>query len=135
MSAFSTYLENLIIEATLRNGSISGISSRYLALFTDVTVIAELEASDFTNEVSGASYIRKSVNFDIPVDGVTQNTADIVWPTALENWGTIGYAAVCDTLANGTGNILYYGALSTPKVISTNDQFKFNAGDYDITVD
>lgn len=135
MSAFSTYLEDKIIEITLRQDATwVPPTNLYLALFDENALVAELEDSDFTNEISGGDYIRKEIVFTVPTDGVTSNTADIDWPIATGTWGTITYAAVCDSSVLGNGNILYYGALSTPKLIAIDDSFSFALGDYDITV-
>lgn len=135
MTAFSTYLEDKIIEMTLRqDGTWSPPTNLYLALFDDITTVGELESSDFAHEISGGSYTREEIIFTPPVDGVTSNTADIDWTIATAIWGTITYAAVCDSSVVGNGNILYYGALSTPKLIAIDDSFSFALGDFDVTV-
>lgn len=103
----------------------------YLALFTTAT------ADDGTGtEVSGGSYARQAVTFGAPsqVSGAAQisNSADVTYPVATANWGTITHAAVCDA-AEG-GHFLYHGALTTPRTLNTNDQMKFETGDLKISL-
>jgi hypothetical protein len=37
--------------------------------------------------------------------------------------------------ASTSGNMLFHGALTVSKTIDTNDIFRINAGDLDITID
>jgi hypothetical protein len=90
-------------------------------------------------EVSGGAYARVArnpldANWDATsgTDGHTANTADITFPTATANWGTITHVGIFD--ASSGGNLLFYGALTTSKAVNTGDTFKFSAGDLDITL-
>lgn len=138
MTAFSNYLEDNIIDITLR-GQPWTAPSVFVALFTDAASLAELEEGTLTNEIStaGTDYARQAVAFTPSANGATQNTADVDFPQAIGTWGTVRYAAIIDTndAVTPTGNILYYGQLSVDKIINTNDTFKFNLGDLDVTVD
>ena len=40
--------------------------------------------------------------------------------------------AIVDALT--AGNVLFHGALTTPRIVLDGDTFKFNAGDIDITL-
>lgn len=58
------------------------------------------------NEFNGASYARMAVSFDSPTQqasGTAQvkNDADILSPTALENWGNLTHIAVFDSQTGG----------------------------------
>lgn len=133
----STYLENAIVELTVRGGSYSA-TTVYVALFTDAANLTELEAGILTNEVTSTSsaYIRKLATFTIPVDGAADNTVEIAFPEATAIWGNIRYAAIIDNddAVGVTGNILYFGQLTDDKQINSTDVFRFNLGDLNITV-
>ena len=60
------------------------------------------------------------------------NTAAIEYPTATANYGTVVAVGIFD--ASSSGNLLAYANLTSSKVVSTGDVFRFNAGDLDITL-
>ena len=60
------------------------------------------------------------------------NTAAIEYPTATANYGTVVAVGVLD--ASSSGNLMAYANLTSSKVVSTGDVFRFNAGDLDITL-
>jgi hypothetical protein len=130
MAEFATYFENAIINL-MRNTAFTQISA-YVALFTDVATDAELEAGTLTNEVSGGAYARQLAGLSAPSDGASENGADITFPQATADWGTIKYVALMD--AESVGNVLMWSQLDATKVINNGDTFKFNAGDLDVTV-
>ena len=135
MSAFSDYLEGKIAQFIFKNNVESFTSpgdSLYVALFTAAT---GLEANNPTNEVVGGSYARQQVVSAgwTQTGGVVENAADIEFPVASASWGEVSHLAVMD--ASPSGNVLYWGALTTPRVIENSDQFKINAGDLTLTHD
>ena len=126
MSDISDYLEAALLNAVLRNTAYSSPAAVYLALFTSPTT----DAGGGT-EVTGGSYARQAVTFGAPTVVSTSqqcaNSADITFPIATANWGTVTHAAVCDALTSG--HLLFHGALSVQRIVNTNDQIKFEAGD------
>ena len=130
MAELSDYMENKIIEV-MRATSFTAAAA-YVALFTSTATEAELEAGTLTNEVSGGAYARQLAGLSAPSDGVTSNAADITFPTATADWGTVTHVALMD--AATTGNVLMYSALDASKVVNSGDTFKINAGDLDVTV-
>lgn len=129
MSEFSTYLENKIIDHMLRNQSYTPPATVYVALFTADN---GLEGGIITGEVSGGAYARQSVTLSAASDGESSNSADITFPQATADWGTITHVALMD--ASTGGNVLMYSALDASKTVNNGDTFKINAGDLDITV-
>ena len=126
--SISNYLENKILDATLRNVAYTSPATVYLALFTtDPT-----DAGTGT-EVSGGSYARKAVTFGAASNGAVSNSADVLFDIATANWGTITHVGVYDALT--AGNLFYHGAVTTSKTINTDDQYKMPAGDLTITLD
>ena len=54
-------------------------------------------------------------NLSAPVNGVVTNTANINFEESTASWGTVTYFVIYDAEING--NLLMYGALSTPRVV------------------
>ena len=127
MAALSNYLENALINATLRNTSYTSPSTIYVGLFlTDPT-----DAGSGT-EVSGGSYARKAMTFGAPSNGASVNSAAVEFDQATGDWGTIPFFAIFD--ASTSGNMLYHGALTASKTIETGDVFKFATSSVSVTL-
>lgn len=138
MSAASDYLENKLLDHSLRYGTApyTGASTVYIGLFTsdDSTgaTAANLEAGTLTNEVSGNGYSRQSATFDAASGGSSSNSGNITFTASGGNWGTITHVAVMD--ASTTGNVLFYGALTTSKTIEDGDSFQIATGNLTISL-
>ena len=104
MSGITTYLENALENAVLRNTSYTSPATVYLALFT----VAPGVGGGGT-EVSGGSYARQAVTFSAPASGATSNSGAITFPTATANWGTVVAWGLFD--AATSGNLLLFGTL------------------------
>ncbi len=131
-NAMTNYLETKVLQFLLNNnaGSLSAPSTVYLALFTaDPT-----ETGSLSNEIgtSGTGYARQSVSFTTS-NNASANTSNIEFPAAQSSWGTITHIGIMD--ASTSGNMLFHGALTVSKTIDTNDIFRINAGDLDVTID
>jgi len=73
------------------------------------------------------------VNFDAAASGSAANTGNITFNQAQANYDTAGGAGNVVThvaiMDNSTGgNVLFYGALSVSKTVTTGDTFQINAG-------
>lgn len=127
MANFSNYLENALINATLRNTSYASPTTVYVGLFTtDPT-----DAGTGT-EVAGGSYARTAVTFGAPSNGVASNNADVTFPTATGSWGTVTHVGIHD--ASTTGNLLYHSSLTASKTVGTGDVFKITSGNLSVTL-
>lgn len=98
----------------------------YVALFT-----AAPDDTGGGTEVAGGSYARAAVtnndtNFPVPTVGISANANAITFAQATASWGTITHFAIFD--ASTSGNMLIWGALTTPKTVATNDTVSFSAG-------
>lgn len=127
MAEMSNYLENALINATLRATTYTAPATIYVGLFTSDPT----DAGSGT-EVSGGSYARQSATFTAPANGVTTSNADITFPQATANWGTVGWIGLFDALT--TGNLLYHTALDASKTIETGDIFKIASGNLSVTL-
>jgi len=127
MTAMSDYLENALINATLRGQTFTAPSTIYLALYTSDPTDLGTGA-----EVTGGAYARQPVTFGLPANGASSVAADVLFPIATAGWGTITHIGLFD--AASAGNLLYYGALTNTKSIAANDQLKVAAGDITVTL-
>ena len=127
MAAMSNYLENALINATLRNTAFTSPSTIYVGLYT-----SDPTDAGTGTEVSGGSYARKSITFGAPSNGVSVNNAAVEFDQATADWGTIGYFALLD--ASTGGNMLYHGQLTASKVIENGDVFKFATSSLSVTL-
>jgi len=127
MAEMSNYLENALINATLRNTSYTSPATVYLALYT-----SDPTDADTGTEVSGNAYERQSITFGSPSNGVSTNTAAIEFPQATGSWGTVSYIGIRD--ASTAGNLLYHTALDASKTIATGDVFRVAIGSLSVTL-
>ena len=127
MAEMSNFLENALINATLRNTTYTSVATVYVSLWTSDPT----DAGSGT-EVSGGSYARTAVTFAAPSNGVTTNSADVTFPTATASWGTVGWIGINDAVTSG--NLLYHSPLDTSKVIDSGDIFKIITGNLSVTL-
>jgi hypothetical protein len=127
MAEMSNYLENALINATLRNTSYTSPTTVYLALYTNDPTDA-----DTGTEVTGNAYARQAITFGAPSNGVTTNTAAIEFPQATGSWGTVTHIAIRDALTSG--NMLYHSPLDASKTIATGDVFRVAIGSLSVTL-
>ena len=123
----SNYLENALINVTLRATSYTAPTTVYVSLWTSDPT----DAGSGT-EVSGGSYARTSVTFAAPSNGATTNSADVIFPTATAAWGTVGWIGIND--AATSGNLLYHTPLDESKIIATGDILKIATGNLSVTL-
>jgi hypothetical protein len=127
MAEMSNYLENALVNATLRNTAYTSPSTVYLALYT-----SDPTDADSGTECSGTSYARQSITFGAPSNGVTTNSAAIEFPQAGGAWGTITHIGIRD--ASTSGNLLYHTPLDASKTIATGDVFRVAIGSLSVTL-
>ncbi len=127
MAEMSNYLENALINATLRNTSYTSPATVYVALYT-----TDPTDADTGTEVSGGSYARTAVTFGAPSNGVSTNSAAVEFPTCTSSWGTITHIGIRD--ASTSGNLLYHTALTASKPIDVDDIFRITTGNLSVTL-
>lgn len=127
MSEISNYLENALINGTLRGTTFTAPASVFVSLHT-----ADPTDAGSGTEVSGGSYVRQAATFGAPSNGVSTTTADITYPQATASYGTVSFIGIFD--ASTAGNLLYHTELDTAKTIDTGDIFKIAAGSLTVTL-
>jgi hypothetical protein len=138
MSQATDHTEDLILTGLVNGTAIQTSSGKpYIGLFTS----APSDTGGGT-ECSGGGYARIQVgstvngftqsNFTVN-GGTAQNDSEFKFADATANWGTVSHIGVFD--AETGGDLLVYGALTSPVAIETGDIFKVPANGYTITVD
>lgn len=128
MAELSNYLENKLLDHVLKNVSYTSPTTVYVGLFTtDPT-----DAGSGT-EVSGGSYARQPLSVTTASGGIVTSSADVTFPQATANWGTVTHIGLLDALTSG--NLLMHTALTTSKTIETDDIIKINSGNLTVTLD
>jgi hypothetical protein len=127
MSEISNYLENALINGTLRATTFTAPTTVYVSLHT-----ADPTDAGSGTEVSGGSYARQAATFGAPSNGASTTTADITYPQATAGYGTVTHIGIFDALT--TGNLLYHSPLNTSKTIDTGDIFKITSGSLTVTL-
>jgi hypothetical protein len=120
--AKSDFLETVILNHVLRNTSYASPATVYLALYT----VAEDDTGGAGTEVSGGSYARQLISFAAPIANQVANSADILFPVASADWGTVVHFGIRDAASGG--NLLYHAPLTASRTILTGDQLRFPAG-------
>ena len=156
MSAASNYLEDKLLDHTLRYGTApyTAPSTVYVALFADNGTDDAADALETgTNasagtgdwgyfEINNGSYARQSVTFaeaGTTTTGTIETNTPVSFPVATSNYDTAGatgqvvtHIAIMDQSSGG--NVLFYGALTTSKTVSSGDQFTVSTGNLSISL-
>jgi hypothetical protein len=136
MSSASDYLENKVLDHTLRVAAYTQPAGLFIGLFnnTSTATAANLEAGIITDETStsGTGYQRKAVTFSAAANGSATTSAVVTFDAATASWGTLTHIAILD--AQTGGNVLYWGELATAKTIATSDIFQINAGNLTVSL-
>lgn len=123
----SNYLENALINGTLRATSYTAPTTVYVGLYT-----SDPMDDNSGTEVSGGSYARVAVTFGAPSNGASTNSAAVEFAQATGSWGTVGWIGILDSLT--TGNLLYHTPLDVSKIIASGDIFKISTGSLSVTL-
>jgi hypothetical protein len=143
MAALSNYLENALVDHIMRATAYTAGTTRYVALFT-----AAPSDSGGGTEVSGGAYARAQLDASTTnwantqasgsgassgTGGATSNSSTITFPAPSgANWGSVTHFGIFD--ASTSGNLLFHGALTTPKTVNDGDPAPtFQAGSLVIT--
>lgn len=127
MAGFSDYLEQALLNATLRATAYTSPAKIYVALHT-----ADPTDDGSVGEVVGNGYARQEIAFSAPTsDGTAYkcvNSADVTFPDPTGNWGTITHLSLWD--ADTAGQCLYTlpDTNVTPKSYGINDVCVIRAG-------
>ena len=120
MSDKSTFARNAVVNALLRNTTLTGIAP-FVALYIGDPYGAGAEVSTV-----GTNYSRQSVTFSAPSNGATSSSNTISFGVASASYGgTVSHFALMDNSTGG--NILYADALTVAQTVNTGNEPKFAA--------
>lgn len=67
-------------------------------------------------------------------NGFIKNAFQLVFNTALSDWGWVSGIAIVDTATHGSGNMLMYAKLENPRYVYTGDNIKFDTNSLEISL-
>jgi hypothetical protein len=67
-------------------------------------------------------------------NGFIKNTSQIIFNTALTDWGWVSGIAILDNSIRGSGNLLMYSKLENPRYIYTGDNIKLDTNSLEISL-
>lgn len=124
-ATLSNYLINQIMLNITDQNDWTGPEATYVALFTSNP---NPDGSGTEVTTSGSAYSRQAITWSAVGGGNTaNNSADITFPAATSNWGTVTYAAIFDAVTSG--NLLCFAPLTSSTAVNTGNIFKFPATD------
>lgn len=143
MSAFSDYIEESILNATLRGTAMPTLpSTLYVGLATaaidESYVGATPYASTELDPATQTSYARATVTFGAPTAAAAgggmscSNDSTALFPQAGSAWGTISHFGIFDAATGG--NLIYAGALTTPETVTAKGTLEAATGQLVVTV-
>jgi hypothetical protein len=134
MANASDYLEQQIFNHIFRDDTFSKPSTIAIGLTLDIPS----DDGSYTEIPDANGYARYPNASGDAVWGAHNNTSsnsiDFEFDTATGDWGTASGVIITDNAGWGAGNVLFHGALTTPRNIQNGDTFKFSTGNLDITI-
>lgn len=127
------YLRKKVLDHALGRIAFTMPTEVWLALFS----ASPTDEGLFTDELSQSGYARVSITAKMTdtvlASGQSSNNTEIVFGPAGEDWPEITYAAVVDSATIGAGNMLYFGAAVTSRIVESGDDFRIQIGQLTIT--
>jgi len=116
---FSNARAIAILNQEFRTGTV------FLALYTTSPT-----AADTGTEVSGGAYVRQPITFSVPAVEAGQQTiknlAEILFPIATADWGTITHFGIRTAATAGT--LITFGALQNARTINAGERLTLTIG-------
>jgi hypothetical protein len=128
MAELSDYLENKLLDHVLRGTSYTSPTTVFMGLYT-----SDPGDGNSGTECTGGAYARQIVSVTTATGGIVTSSADVTFPQATDNWGTISHIGLLDAITSG--NLLMHTPLTTSKAIELGDIFKVPLGNLTATLD
>lgn len=136
MPNFSNYGESGVLEHLFRQGT---LTKPLIAIALTATVPTETGTGANIDEVPhDFGYARQiatgNTTWSAPAQdgggsGFLQNNSTITFgPNVGTDWGWVSGVAICDATGDAAGNMIMYGSLATPKLVSVGDTLSFASG-------
>jgi hypothetical protein len=130
MANLSNYAENKVLDHLFKNTTYTSPTA-YIGYFNNT-----ITDDSVPTEVSGNAYARVEISNKMgsASSGTITNTTAITFPAASGGeHGNITAIAIFD--ASTGGNMIAYGTLTTPKLISDGDQLNIAVSNLSISID
>jgi hypothetical protein len=115
MGSLCNFAENEVLDHILKVGAYSPPATVYLALFT----VDPGETGTLTNEATYTGYARKAIPFGAAGTRAIAQNAQVDFDPCTGGNNTISHWGLMDGDVEGAGNMLAYGAFTTPKAVSS----------------
>ena len=125
----SDYAENQILDYVLRDQPDWAPTAIYVGLFSSDP---HDDQDYFGQELFGDGYVRQTITFGSPNNGIITNNADITFPVATSYWSTITHFGLFDTETDG--NMIFSGEFTAGVDVPDLDQLTISAGNLTITM-
>ncbi len=124
----SNYLEDKMLDHALGTTAYSQPLTQHLALHT-----ADPGETGTGAELSGTGYSRSAIDFNAASSGTATGPTSAIEFTNSggTSWDQVTHFGIWD--ASTSGNLLYYGSLTTPKTIAAGDTLRFTADSISIS--
>ena len=145
MAALSDYLESGLLNHLFRGQSFTAPINISIALTSGIPLDSDTGATipEMSGLTGSASTGYSRVNLGNPAStgpttwshtdadfaggsGSIKNSGQIVFNTALTDWGWISGIAILDNAQEASGNLLMHAQLTNPRLIYTGDNVKFD---------
>ena len=114
----TTYFLNLVAGNLFRSKLSPAIPTGYYIGLSKSA--PNLSGGNVTEPSTSAGYSRILLNnLSEPVAGVVTNNSAIQFEESTADWGTVTHFVIFDSDTVGSGNLLMYGELSTPRSVES----------------
>jgi hypothetical protein len=128
MAELSDFLENKLLDHVLRGTSYTSPTTVFVGLYT-----SDPGDDNSGTECTGGAYARQILSVTTATDGIVTSSADVTFPQATDNWGTISHIGLLDAITSG--NLLMHTPLTTSKTIDEGDILKIPTGSLTASLD
>lgn len=125
----SDYAANKILDL-LRAQTFNAVAG-YCALYTGSP--GDDNSGSGSELADTGAYTRQALTIEVSAARSTANSGALTWSVATADWGTVSHIGILDTDTHGAGNLVWHGGLTSSKRIETDDQFKINDNDLDLS--
>ena len=130
----TNYAINKMLDYDFGSVSYTPPTIYYVGLSTTTSAASSIAISgSLMTEPSSGSYARVALgnndktNFTVASSGSLSIKTDINFVESSGSWGTITNIGLWDSITTGSGNLWFFQALLTPKIIQVNTTATFSA--------
>lgn len=141
--SFSNFMERKVLDLIWSNATFTVSGTYFVGLATATiqtadTGITVVEPPTANTAYARVSFTNNATNWPaatiVNQIGQKQNAVAVNFAQCTTNWGTVTYFFMADTSAVATGSVVGFGALTTPKTISSGDTASFAINAITITL-